>query len=899
MSKIGSNQNLGKKFNIFCTNLSNSEIRRYNSTTYNGKQLKLPSNALIISSPLNTDGSDTEQPSMLMTDSDSNVLTLTYSFSNEHFSFNPLSNTVYVKEYDSTTQQLKNKVANLENMVEILKKKVFEDDTTNVTSSIRLSASNTCYIYGNYGDYTLYKEEIQPAGKEYISNLGSNSTGTIVRIDAKDNDILEFAYIINVITNTIVTRTIPYTWDGEANYKIVFSRKQIETTPPPSISVTLSASESCYMYGNICGQEYNREYLNKNVPRTFIGTSVNSHINNIKATKQTYEYLGIVDKTTGTFMTDDLPFMFTGQGNYNILIGTPTTTTTTTPAPQKYILTVYSDHACHFQATSDGISITEYDMLNNNDSVQIENIVSGAYINKPTTDSKDYIFSYYWDVDKNERFNVDDDNRLTFSDVTSNINVKFAWDGVIVTPTTTTFAPKSVTLYSDITCNFENSQLGNTSGQFTLWGQQLQNFANIRENDFITIPKPSSQEFYDYEFVGFFNKNGESISYDKTEGKLTFGEMTGEIYIECRFKRTSDYITKLKIVSPLTCEFDYTIKTLQNNVIEKKDVLCNTINPINLNDVSTRKEASFLSVPRLIQSDSLMFSYYWYTDINNSDNCGELISNGTYWYLDHITGEEIEINAVYEEKPVVLYHIDAYSAHKCSFRASNGRETDIEYNISNDNGQIRLDNVISGAYINEPIADDKSYMFTYYWDIDNQNKFDTNENNTLLFTDITSDMKVDFIWKTITTTTTTTTTTTKPPTRIIDLTVKVHDKLHACLPVDVYSTQNGYVKDTVHIGYIDNKVKTFRDTAVIVDKSQIGLPYVFDDNKDKYKFTYFFDVKNEQILYVDEDWFSLSKLQETKNDIATLECVFNEVTTTPNPSTPNPSTPEPTSTINP
>ena len=89
MSSIGSKQNVGKQYNIYCTNLTVSQLK-----TYKG----LPSNAIIISSPTNND-TDKGIPSILMTDYQSNVLPLTYVLDKTVFTVNENTNTASLNTY--------------------------------------------------------------------------------------------------------------------------------------------------------------------------------------------------------------------------------------------------------------------------------------------------------------------------------------------------------------------------------------------------------------------------------------------------------------------------------------------------------------------------------------------------------------------------------------------------------------------------------------------------------------------------------------------------------------------------------------------------------------------------------------------------------------------------------
>ena len=98
MSAIGSYiLNRSKQYNVYCTDLTISKLLDFANTT----NKNLPKNAIIISSPLNKDGeilTDKGTPAILMTDSNSEVLPLTYTFDTTQFIYDNTTNTVKIKE---------------------------------------------------------------------------------------------------------------------------------------------------------------------------------------------------------------------------------------------------------------------------------------------------------------------------------------------------------------------------------------------------------------------------------------------------------------------------------------------------------------------------------------------------------------------------------------------------------------------------------------------------------------------------------------------------------------------------------------------------------------------------------------------------------------------------------
>lgn len=98
MSAIGSYiLNRSKQYNVYCTDLTISQLLDFANTT----NKNLPKNAIIVSSPLNTDGeivTDKGTPAILMTDSNSEVLPLTYTFDTTQFIYDNNTNTVKIDE---------------------------------------------------------------------------------------------------------------------------------------------------------------------------------------------------------------------------------------------------------------------------------------------------------------------------------------------------------------------------------------------------------------------------------------------------------------------------------------------------------------------------------------------------------------------------------------------------------------------------------------------------------------------------------------------------------------------------------------------------------------------------------------------------------------------------------
>lgn len=98
MSAIGSYiLNRSKQYNVYCTDLTISQLMDFTNNT----NKILPKNAIIVSSPLNTDGeivTDKGTPAILMTDSNSEVLPLTYTFDTTQFIYDNNTNTVKINE---------------------------------------------------------------------------------------------------------------------------------------------------------------------------------------------------------------------------------------------------------------------------------------------------------------------------------------------------------------------------------------------------------------------------------------------------------------------------------------------------------------------------------------------------------------------------------------------------------------------------------------------------------------------------------------------------------------------------------------------------------------------------------------------------------------------------------
>ena len=70
-SQIGTSYNLNKQYNFYCTNLSVDKLKNFS--------YGLPNNAIIISSPTDRDSYDIGTPSILMTDYNSNIISLKYT----------------------------------------------------------------------------------------------------------------------------------------------------------------------------------------------------------------------------------------------------------------------------------------------------------------------------------------------------------------------------------------------------------------------------------------------------------------------------------------------------------------------------------------------------------------------------------------------------------------------------------------------------------------------------------------------------------------------------------------------------------------------------------------------------------------------------------------------------
>lgn len=121
---IGTKENItDTSYNIYCTDLSLAQLRDYELTFVVGsnKKLKLPANSIIISSPTKVNSNnktvDKGIPAICITDKNSHILPLTYSFNKDQFEVNLTNNTVSLKETELTQR-----VANLESEVEELKR---------------------------------------------------------------------------------------------------------------------------------------------------------------------------------------------------------------------------------------------------------------------------------------------------------------------------------------------------------------------------------------------------------------------------------------------------------------------------------------------------------------------------------------------------------------------------------------------------------------------------------------------------------------------------------------------------------------------------------------------------------------------------------------------------------
>lgn len=117
--------NVNKFYNIYTSDASISELREFAS---------LPANSLIISSPISqgVNSYDLGTPAIVMTDSYGTPVTLTYTFSQNMFSFNEKTNTVDIGEVDS-----------LQNRIDQFKKEI-EEIKTSVEGSIGNKFKQLC-----------------------------------------------------------------------------------------------------------------------------------------------------------------------------------------------------------------------------------------------------------------------------------------------------------------------------------------------------------------------------------------------------------------------------------------------------------------------------------------------------------------------------------------------------------------------------------------------------------------------------------------------------------------------------------------------------------------------------------------------------------------------------------
>lgn len=160
-SQIGTSYNLNKQYNFYCTNLSVDKLKNFS--------YGLPNNAIIISSPTDSNSYDIGTPSILMTDYNSNIISLTYTLDKNQFTFDEKTNTTRFKEaiIDRKFKDYYDKLIKIENNINV-KHEAVSYLYSNVYNYYNETSSYYDIVSEYYDDIEYYYDNISYYYEEIV-----------------------------------------------------------------------------------------------------------------------------------------------------------------------------------------------------------------------------------------------------------------------------------------------------------------------------------------------------------------------------------------------------------------------------------------------------------------------------------------------------------------------------------------------------------------------------------------------------------------------------------------------------------------------------------------------------------------------------------------------------------